>query len=591
MAEHENKQGGRHVAPSSLSLREQRQREKEAQRRRAEAARAAEEEHKAAEKAEKEALRRKKAARARARRRRAWRTVKIVLLVVLIVAAVAAAGLTYAAYRVTNSTTNLPGVSIRGIDVGKLTKAQTLEKLSAEGWDKEAARELTVTLPGEVSFTLKALDAGVVQVKEDAAKAAFAYGHGEGWFDNLYCWLRSALYGVDLGGAQLSPDRDYISAEVKKGLAAFAKFNVAEDGGYTIDRENDRLLIVKGLGDIELDEEKLNAAVTKALQDGESTLDYTHADNELPMPDFEAIHKALAVEPEDAHWIDDTFEVEPEIVGCKFDVAAAQKLWEQAGMLDTVAIPLEITEPEVTKASLESMLYRDCLGSQTSLYTSSSDNRINNINLAVSRIDGVILMPGDVFSYNGTVGQRTTEAGFLEAGAYTDGQVVQEIGGGICQVSSTLYCATLYAQLGIVQRESHYFRVTYLPWGMDATVSWPKPDFKFQNTSEYPIKIVASCDNENRELKIEIWGTNTENTTVEITSDRYYITDATYTSTIIGWNVYTFAHVYDADGNLVREYELPASTYFMHDEDIQWPPEKFAPSAEGGGDSEAVIVP
>ena len=591
MADNPNTRGGRHAAPEPLSPREQRQREREAQRRRAEAAKAAEEERRAAEKAEKEALRRKKAARARVRRRRFWRTLRTVLLVLLVVAAVAAAGLTYGAYRVTNSTTNLPRISIRGIDVGKLTEAQTLEKLAAEGWDKEAARELTVTLPGDISFTLKALDAGVVQVKEDAAKAAFAYGHGEGWFDNLYCWVHSSLFGTELGGAQLSPDMDYISAEVKKGLAAFDKFNVAEKDGYTIDRENDRLLIVKGLGDIEIDEKALTDAVTKALQAGESALDYTHADTELPMPDFEAIHKALAVEPKDAHWIDDTFEVEPEIVGCKFDVAAAQKLWEQAEMLDTVAIPLEITEPEVTQASLEGMLYRDCLGSQSSLYTSSSDNRINNINLAVSRIDGLILMPGDVFSYNGTVGQRTTEAGFLEAGAYTDGQVVQEIGGGICQVSSTLYCATLYAQLGIVQRESHYFRVTYLPWGMDATVSWPTPDFKFRNTSEYPVKIVASCDNEARELTIEIWGTNTEHTTVEITSDRYYITDATYTSTIIGWNVYSYAHVYDEDGNLVREYELPASTYYLHDEDIQWPPEKFAPSAEEGGDSEAVIVP
>ena len=154
MADHIKKAGGSHAGHQAPSARELRAREKEQQRRREAAARTAAQARKEAEKAERAELKRRKAARARARRRRAWRTVKIVLIVVLAVTALAAAGLTYAGYRVTNSQTNLPGVSIHGIDVGGLTREQTLDKLSASGWDKEAAKELTVTLPGEQSFTL-----------------------------------------------------------------------------------------------------------------------------------------------------------------------------------------------------------------------------------------------------------------------------------------------------------------------------------------------------------------------------------------------------------------------------------------------------
>jgi vancomycin resistance protein YoaR len=115
---------------------------------------------------------------------------------------------------------------------------------------------------------------------------------------------------------------------------------------------------------------------------------------------------------------------------------------------------------------------------------------VNNIALAAKKIDGVILNPGEEFSYNGTVGQRTESAGFKKAGAYANGKVVQELGGGICQVSSTLYCAVLYANLEITDRTCHYFPVDYLPSGLDATVSWKSPDFKFKNNRDYPIKLV-----------------------------------------------------------------------------------------------------
>ncbi|HBD85810.1 MAG TPA: hypothetical protein DC001_00105, partial [Clostridiales bacterium] len=106
---------------------------------------------------------------------------------------------------------------------------------------------------------------------------------------------------------------------------------------------------------------------------------------------------------------------------------------------DTVMIPLTVTEPELTTEKLASMLFSDVLGTATTSLTGSSLNRITNITLSAGIINGTVLNPGETFSYNEAVGQRTAERGFKEAGAYSGGQVVQELGGGICQVSSTLY--------------------------------------------------------------------------------------------------------------------------------------------------------
>lgn len=102
-------------------------------------------------------------------------------------------------------------------------------------------------------------------------------------------------------------------------------------------------------------------------------------------------------------------------------------------------------------------------------------------------------MPGETFSYNQTVGERTIAAGYKEAGAYAGGKVVQDVGGGICQTSSTLYNAALLANLEIVDRSNHQFLTSYVDASRDATVAWGSIDFQFKNTRTYPIKIEASA--------------------------------------------------------------------------------------------------
>ena len=163
------------------------------------------------------------------------------------------------------------------------------------------------------------------------------------------------------------------------------------------------------------------------------------------------------------------------------------------------------------------------------------------------------------------------------------------MGGGICQVSSTLYCATLFANLETVSRTNHYFRVDYLPIAYDATVSWPTPDFKFRNNREYPIKIVAYTTDE-KDLTVEIHGTDVDGSYVELTNSSYVVYDTTYTSVIVGWGAKATRHVYDADGNLIATIDEPYGIYNKHADDIEWPPEYYAANETGGTEQTAEVV-
>ncbi len=136
--------------------------------------------------------------------------------------------------------------------------------------------------------------------------------------------------------------------------------------------------------------------------------------------------------------------------------------------------------------------------------TTSNSVRNGNIKRAAAAINGTVLQPGEEFSFNETVGQRTEEKGYGGAAAYNEGEVVTEVGGGVCQVSSTLYNAVFRAGLTTTYRRSHTFAPTYVTPGTDATVSWPGPDYKFVNNSDHAIGIITWY--ENQTMNAQIYG-------------------------------------------------------------------------------------
>jgi len=439
---------------------------------------------------------------------------QIILSVILILLILVAAGGLYGAFRVSQLDTSYPNLTLNGLAVGGLTKAEIVDVLNASGWETRISTPLTVTTFAGQSFTVDPLKTGLVSSAEDAADWIFSYGREGNFLEDLVSYLKCRLRPTELVLPQQNVDYDYLNSLIAQNEAdVIAALGEAE---YVPDYENETLDMKKGWGQLHMDQKALQAAIIRAIQFGETNIAFSGLTNELVCPDFDRIHADLMKEPQNASFTDDgRFEVIDEVVGIGFDVNQARQLWEAATPGGDVDIPITVTWPEVTGQSLRDSLFRDLLGACTTSYWNSSPNRISNVQLASSKIDGTVLYPGDVFSYNDVVGARTTEAGFLPAPAYVDGDVKDEIGGGACQVSSTLYAATLFAFLETVERTNHYFPVSYMQLGTDATVTIPDGgnimDLKFRNNRNYPIKIVSYSevdeDNYIRELTFEIWGT------------------------------------------------------------------------------------
>ena len=412
-----------------------------------------------------------RAPKAKKKKRKKGGSAALWLILVLLLAIVG--GGVFAGYEITQSSANLPNVYVGSIAVGKLDAAQTKAALTNQGWETRVSTPLKVTTLGGQSFEVDPVRAGAVLSVDDAVSAAHAYGHGVNIIDNLITYIKALVGAVDINAESQNISNEYIDSCINEGISAVNEYMGTEE--YTVDAKAAEMTMKKGWGQIEFDKAAFREAIIAALENGETELSYTTLAKELSAPDFDAIHKELEHDPVDAYYSDDgKFEVTDEIVGCKFDVSQAEKLWNDAEPGDEVKIPLDIVWPEVTGDELRGRLYRDLLGTMTTKFPNSGENRRSNLELATSKIDGMIMYPGDEFSYNEVVGQRTEEAGFLPAPAYVDGDVKDEIGGGACQVSSTLYAATLFSFLETVERECHYFPVNYMQMGTDATVTIPE---------------------------------------------------------------------------------------------------------------------
>ena len=165
-------------------------------------------------------------------------------------------------------------------------------------------------------------------------------------------------------------------------------------------------------------------------------------------------------------------------------------------------IPLKYTSPEKTTHDIGTEAFPDLISRFSTKYDVTLRNRTTNLELASNKINGYVLLPGEEFSYNKVVGERTIAAGYKEAAMYSGGEVVDGLGGGICQISSTLYNVVVKANLEVTQRSNHQFVTSYVDAGKDATVVYGAIDFKFVNTRKYPIKITSTVKNGIVEMKI-----------------------------------------------------------------------------------------
>ena len=297
----------------------------------------------------------------------------------------------------------------------------------------------------------------------------------------------------------------------------------------------------------------------------------------LPAQDLTAqqLHDRLHGEMKNASYDAASGSIVPEQFGADFDVAAAQAALDGAAPGETVSVPAVIEEPEVTASDWKMLLFRDVLGAARTP-VSGSAGRIGNVKLSAKLINGIVLNSGDTFSYNDSVGKRTEARGFKPAPAYVKGETVDEVGGGICQTSSTLYLACLLSNMEITERYAHRYVPAYIDWGMDATVSWGGPDYKFTNNTLYPVKIVTEYSK--GYLTIKLLGTNIDGIRVKMTNEvlsktpweTVYQEDSTMTpgspdvvkvTPYTGYKVKTYQTIYDKNGSVIDSHFEAASDY------------------------------
>lgn len=385
----------------------------------------------------------------------------------------------------------LSGVSIQGINISKMTK-ENIETRFKELIEELSQKEIILKY-GEVENIISLAELNVDYQIDDAINEACNLGRTGNIFKNNFDIVKTKLLKKDIQ-IKISYSEEALKNRIDTTMSLLP--DTVQEYSYYIEDEN--LIITKGKAGITIEKEKLTELIydeIQKLENNTAIIDIPVINKEPDDIDLEKIHSEIYKEAQDAYITQEPLTVHPNVNGVDFAITIeeAQKLLQEDK--EEYTIPLKITVADKTVSDLGEEAFPNVLGTFTTRYDASNKNRSNNIMLASNKIDGTVILPGETFSYNQIVGKRTIDAGYKEAGAYAGGKVVQEVGGGICQVSSTLYNAILYANLEVVDRSNHYFETSYVDAGRDATVSWGTVDFKFKNNRKYPIKVEAVSKN------------------------------------------------------------------------------------------------
>lgn len=483
----------------------------------------------------------------------------------------------------TDYTAIYPNVYIGELNVGGMSTEEALAALR-DYVAEDASQSLWVTLSNDQVLTFDI----ATSIPEEALQnlVTEAWNHGrEGDADAQTAALEAAEAGetftVELT-AYAEPDLDDLRAQVDKYAEELnqeaVQTEVAEDA-TKLDDGSYVMEITKGTSGVSFDADLLYLTVAEAATNGNyDPIDFDANITEPDEPDYEALAELWNKEPENARYDVDTESVVEGTYGYSVDMDTVAQMLDAAEEGETIQVPVTILSPEIDKATMESRLFADTLSTKSTTYTNNA-NRTTNLRLACEAINGTVIQPGEVFSFNDVVGERTAEKGYKAATVYAEGgKNDEQLGGGICQVASTVYYCTLYANLEVVERTEHMYRVEYIDYGIDATIYWGSLDYKFRNDTDYPIKIEASVTDR---VNITFLGTKTDDTyvvmEVEQTGTTPYsvITEVDETKPVgysevtqtayTGYSYTSYRCVYAADGTLISRTHEADSKHIKRD--------------------------
>ena len=496
-----------------------------------------------------------------------------------------------------------PNYHINGIAVGGMTVEQASQALAAElpeqvmtlhcggnpvklGWPSDSLPPVTL---GELGYTEERCGA-IAQRLFDQQKSCGFFSQGSRFLSALFSSTGETVSDEDMDASVFQEQVTRLARELAL---------EPQDTTYSIGENS--ISITKAVNGRSVKEDALAEALIHAIRtygtQGELIAYISFAHFNPWNLTAQAIHDEVAAEMKNAGYDPETKSITPERLGAEFDVDAAQKALDAAAPGETVEIPAVIEHPKVTAEELKAVLFRDVLG-EARTKVGGTAARKTNVKLSASSINDLVLNAGDVFSYNESVGQRTAANGYRPAPAYVKGETVDEIGGGICQTSSTLYLACLRGNLEITERYAHRYIPAYIAAGMDATVSWGGPDYKFTNDTDYPIKIVTSY--EGGYLTVKVLGTNATGITAKMTNEKLSTTDfqvvyeddptlapgteKVKTTPYTGSKWKTYRNLYDANGKLISSTYEDTSDYKARNKVILKGPAKAEVPASGPAD-------
>lgn len=406
------------------------------------------------------------------------------------------------------------GFALMNINNEKIILGVNVDNIKLQGLKKEEAKQilnkkieekLNQELKIQIDSEEQTILLSQIELEYDVdntVELAYRIGRKGNIFVNNFDILLSIIFGNDikLNTFYNKEILDNIVKDIKRKIP-----NAVKEVDFCI--EEDNLIITKGTPGLAIDEEELKQKIEEAmLLSTDNLINISTFQTNPKEINIEEIYKEVHTEAKDAYYTKNPFQIFPEVLGIDFNIEEAKDIIKEEK--EEYIIPLKITKPNKTVNSIGTEAFPDMLSTFSTRYDASNISRTTNLKLAVGKINGTVVMPGEIFSYNKTVGKRTAEAGYKDAAGYQGGKVVQMIGGGICQVSSTLYDAAVYANLEIVERHNHAFTTSYVGAGKDATVVYGALDFKFKNTRNYPITIKASA--QNGIAKVEIFGIKEE---------------------------------------------------------------------------------
>lgn len=447
------------------------------------------------------------------------------------------------------------GVFIKDVNVSGLTKNEAIALVNSELESKMNDHIELVYKNSNYYLEVEQIDAKFDI--ESSVDFALKIGKTGNFFENVWQYINVLMANINIEPVLIYNDE--LLTYYLETIESFIPDQLQQAGYYV---EDDELIITNGVNGAGILYDELKKEIIEAIQDISYSNQYIKIPTYVQYPEpikLDEIHSDIYREVQNAYFTTEPYAVFADVTGVDFNMEEAQNLINENPDAEEYLIRLNYTKADITVQDLGKEAFPDLLGTFSTKYVASNTDRTTNLRLAASKINGTVVMPGEIFSYNKVVGKRTIAAGYKNAAIYQDGGVTDGLGGGICQISTTLYNAVIKAGMLIEERRNHMFVPSYADAGKDATVVWGATDFKFENRRNYPIKLETSVTG--GIARVSVYGLKTDE---EYDKYNLSIESKTVKNTPTSLVVESYRAYKDEEGRIIKADKLYTDTYKKH---------------------------